>query len=265
MTTIPDGKGTGCLPRETNFGCGAFAPYGSDGTPPLFSKQQLRAMIPTHGNLLLEYHYRTIDQKSQSSCCGCAGVGALQLVDHIEDGGEPYLSQAVPYSFRSVNAEGVLIDRKRDDGMNIEECLQVLQLVGTCEINAVDPYDWNGRDGWPSDWKDSAARYRVAEAWDCEDTEAVMSALVFGYPVVFGTNNHAVIAIGYDEDGLIILNSWGADWGDNGIGRWPSHQIPHYGAWALRCTTADDAGPNEFTVSGGNESIRRRRRRFGRR
>jgi C1A family cysteine protease len=29
--------------------------------------------------------------------------------------------------------------------------------------------------------------------------------------------NHAVLAVGYDEDSLIIKNSWGTDWGLDGF------------------------------------------------
>lgn len=37
---------------------------------------------------------------------------------------------------------------------------------------------------------------------------------------------HAFAIVGYDEKGFWVLNSWGADWGENGIAHWT------YGDWA---------------------------------
>lgn len=66
-------------------------------------------------------------------------------------------------------------------------------------------------------------------------------AICGGYPIVFGADvdrqfvdcddytpqriadapvgGHAMVMIGYDPDGAIIVNSWGIDWGMGGIGR----------------------------------------------
>jgi hypothetical protein len=70
--------------------------------------------------------------------------------------------------------------------------------------------------------------------------DAVRHALALRYPVIFGANvdqafldcrdwmpqrlsgrplgGHAMVAIGYEEDGIVVLNSWGHDWGMGGIG-----------------------------------------------
>jgi hypothetical protein len=256
MTNIPRGYFGGCLKRETRFGEGLFAAYGTDGTPPLFSRRQLEAMIPVNGSLVLRFQDHTINQRSQNSCCGCAGVGALMICENMEGDGGEILSQATPYAFEGVDANGRLVPRRRDDGMMIEQCLRVLQMAGACNIQTIGQYDWVGyqrKNGWPEDWADLAALHRVAEAWDCADEQAVMSAVACGYPVVYGSNGHAVVAVGFDKKGVIILNSWGSGWGDDGIGRWPTREIPSYGAWALRCTTADDAPSNNV-----DEGARRR-------
>ncbi len=266
MTLIPDGYPTGCLPRTTLVGEGEFALYGSDGTPPMLSNRQLDELIPTNGSLLLDYHKHTISQNPQSSCCACAGVGAVKLCEDTEGDGddEEMHSQASVYRFTGVNSQGDLIQRTRDNGMNIEQCLRVLQISGCCGVDTIDQYDWRGKN-WPDDWKEKAALHRVAEAWDCADEQAVRSAIAFGYPIVFGSDGHAIIGIGYDKKGVIILNSWGKKWGDNGIGRWPTRGIPQYGAWALRATTADDAPRVDVKINEGTGPNHERRRRFRRR
>jgi hypothetical protein len=266
MSEIPAGKYTGCLERTTRVGEGEFALYGSDGTPPMLSKRQLDTLIRTNGALLLPHHKYTIDQARQSSCCGSAGVGALMIVESFEEDSDVVLAQASPYAFDGVDRDGNLIPRRSDNGMNIESCLRVLQVAGACSVKDVDQYDWR-REDWPDDWREKAAKHRIAEAWDCPDEQAMLSAIAHGFPVVYGTNGHAVIGIGYDSKGVIILNSWGYGWGDNGIGRWPTHQLSSYGAWALRCTVADDAPRTDTAVDenqsndGGYQRRRRRRRR----
>ena len=185
------------------------------------------------------------------------------LCENIEGDDSEILSEATPYAFDGIDGNGNLIPRRSDNGMNIEDCLKLLQVVGACSRKVIGEYDWEGyrRGRWPEDWPESAALHRIAEAWDCADEQAVMSAVALGHPVVYGSDGHAVIAIGFDKDGIIILNSWGSSWGKNGIGRWPSNEIPSYGAWALRCTTADDAPRTDV----GTQQIRRRkRRRWGR-
>jgi C1A family cysteine protease len=46
---------------------------------------------------------------------------------------------------------------------------------------------------------------------------------------------HAVLVVGYEADALIIRNSWGGDWGENGYGYLPDAYVDAYGAaaWAF--------------------------------
>ncbi|MCL2781970.1 MAG: hypothetical protein FWD74_10900, partial [Actinomycetia bacterium] len=43
----------------------------------------------------------------------------------------------------------------------------------------------------------------------------------------FYWGNHAVLALAYDANGLIIENSWGTDWGDNGYARLSWNVVQH--------------------------------------
>ncbi|MGH2559482.1 MAG: C1 family peptidase [Thermomicrobiales bacterium] len=46
---------------------------------------------------------------------------------------------------------------------------------------------------------------------------------------------HAILVVGYQNDALIIRNSWGADWGDRGYGYLPASYVSAYGvsAWVF--------------------------------
>jgi hypothetical protein len=74
---------------------------------------------------------------------------------------------------------------------------------------------------------------------------------------------HAFAIVGYDADGFWILNSWGAEWGANGIAHW------HYADWAstvmdawvlqlgVRSPTAFGAVPNA-TISSSAKGLQSR-------
>ncbi|NQT38787.1 MAG: hypothetical protein HQ581_14930 [Planctomycetes bacterium] len=223
----------GCLPRTaTACGDGTYRVFG-DGTPPVLDPKDW----PEHAKSMEEHVPHVIDQGSQGSCCGCAGVGAMMLARSVSGQDTVVLSQASLYA---------LGNGGRDGGMAIDVCLRHLIDTGANPIDVIDQYDWQGfyrRPRWSDDWRESAKRYRCIEAWDCPDYEAAVSAVLHGFPVVYGTDGHAVVMIGWAEKtGHIDLNSWGRDWGENGIGQWASEravrrQLPGYGAWALRVAT----------------------------
>jgi len=54
-------------------------------------------------------------------------------------------------------------------------------------------------------------------------------------PTPEGVGRHAVLVLGYDPIGLIIQNSWGPNWGNNGFARiaWSAAQSNVYEAWVV--------------------------------
>lgn len=218
----------GCLPRTTKVGDGTFKVYGTDGTPPILSREQ-RENLPDVINPSLVWHI--IYQAQQNSCCGCMGVGLIMLLREILGLVRVILSQA------SLYGQG---NGGRDQGMNIDTCLRLAMEVGACPVSLIDQYNWKGFHNrtWPAEWETVAKRYRILEAWDCTSIEHVISANKLGYPVGYGAKGHAVIRIGRNLD----INSWGDDWGDHGLGQWVDErtlerEIQSYGAWALRLTS----------------------------
>ena len=235
--TIRDVSGyewkAGCLPRTTKVG--EINPKTEEPFFRIFKPEDTPRAPGTSGSAIdpdLVWHI--IDQARQSSCCGCMGVQLLMVVRAIMGLDRVILSQAVPYS---------LGNGGRDAGMAIDTCLKHLLETGTCPIDVIDQYDWDGRNRgtWPTDWREVAASYRALEAEDCISVDDMDAANELGYPVGYGAKRHAVIHIGPGLD----INSYNRSWGNNGIGRWTTRReradgIRQYGAWVLRVATDPD-------------------------
>lgn len=55
---------------------------------------------------------------------------------------------------------------------------------------------------------------------------------VIQVPKIYPKSGHAMLIIGYNEVGFIVQNSWGTDWGNNGIATLPyDYEIKE--AWAV--------------------------------
>lgn len=222
----------GCLPRTTKIG---------DGTFPVFSDDFLidRSDWPNYQNTLRPLAWHIINQGSQGSCCGCASVQAVMICRELAGLDRVALSQAVPYG---------LGNGGRDSGMGIDTGLRMIQKHGTCPVDVVDPMDWRQRN-WPDNWKEIAAKYRGIEAHDCPSFEHMVSAVLRGWPVVYGAKGHAIVLVNQNLD---VANSWG-DWKDNGFGVWATEREikrgrSTYGAWAL-CTAVDPVNDGDVVTA----------------
>lgn len=232
---------TGCLPRVTKVGDGTFKVFGEPGTPPLVPPSEWEKWEKT---LSFRSHvWHQITQSRQNSCCGCAGAGVMMTSREVKRRKRIIFSQASIYGFEDAN----LTPRRRDNGMHIDTCLQILQKVGACSVDYIDQYDWRGygRGTWPEDHLERAAENRILEAWDCPTLEHLISALYRGFIPMYGAKAHAVYRIARRLD----VNPW-PDWKDRGIGEWANDReleegIKHYGAWALRVVTFSAGDRND--------------------
>lgn len=220
----------GCLPRTTEVGDGTFKVFGEPGTAPLVPPTEWEKWKDTS---FRSHVWHIIDQASQNSCCGCGGCGVMMTYRESRDLPRIVFSQASIYGLEYAD----LTPRRYDNGMAIDTCLEILRRIGVCSVDVIDQYDWAGfrRGRWPDDWKEHAKQNRIVEAWDCPTREHVVSAIIRGFPVLYGAKGHAVYRIARGLDG----NSWGRDWGENGIGQWATdreleREIARYGAWAVR-------------------------------
>jgi len=169
------------------------------------------------------------DQGPVGSCASEGGVGGLHIIRNVAGLPEKRLN---PYFVYNDTSGG------RDNGSNILDNLASLRTRG------VAPQDvWPRSKGWraePSaEAKREALKYRIDEFYYIENWEQFGTALLKGFPVVFGYSGHAIVAVELlSTNSLLYLNSWG-DWGDDGHGTLRASSIVWpYGAFAVRTAVA---------------------------
>ncbi len=221
---------TGCLPRPMKVGENPrFKVWGTVEECPTIPRSEWVTCSLKHKI------WEVVNQSSQNTCACASTRGIMQLVREIMGLKRIRLSQGSVYNLTSGG---------RDQGANIMDVLTAMMDVGMAPNSVIDEYDWQGRD-YPANWKAEAAKCRIIEAWDCPSFDELISAVQKSIPVVFGVNwsgggGHAIGCIGYADGKAEILNSWGADWGDNGTGFLSESQcraITSYGAFAIRAIT----------------------------
>ena len=130
-----------------------------------------------------------------------------------------------------------------DPGCMIRNAIKSLAVDG-CISESAWPYEEEYLFRQPPQMAyDLASKYQLLEYSRVNQDEAsVKSALVDGFPIIFGFSvyeniakvkdtllppqgscigGHAVLCIGYDKDYFLIRNSWGEDWGDKGYFKMP--------------------------------------------
>ncbi len=223
--TIPPGKATGCLIRAKPFA--AMAPAFSDVLK-VIPRDQWGDLI---GQVSLKDNVTTIlDQNSTGSCAtesAAQGIMALRAWEH-----QPYVALN-PWSIYAFTSGGV------DRGSNIDTNLDYLARVG-CLPESI----WPRSKGWqrkpPQSLLDEhACDFRIAEWFDIATVDEIGTALLKGFPVVFGWRGHSCLFVELlDRDKALYVNSWGADWGDAGFGILSLSAVNfNYGAFAIRGTT----------------------------
>jgi C1A family cysteine protease len=188
------------------------------------------------------------DQGDLGSCTANAWAAALE---HLEvAGGVPYwdVSRLWIYYQERV-AEGTT---EQDGGAQVRTGAKILAARGYCP-EALWPYDIDRfADRPPRKAYKAAQEHRISEYLRCEDLYACLEQLAQGFPVVFGFSvyesfegpeiartgimsmpqprermlgGHAVCMVGYDDDrgAVLVRNSWGTRWGQDGYFWMPYH------------------------------------------
>ncbi|MBS4189464.1 C1 family peptidase [Bacillus sp. FJAT-49705] len=192
------------------------------------------------------------DQGHLGSCTANAIVSGLREY-LLKQSGRPFvpLSRLFLY-YHEREIEGDIQD---DKGAILRDGMSVLEKIGVCpEVDY--PYSEDFRDTPSSKAENDAGLYRIGQYNRVQDLPRLKSVLAHGLPVVLGflvtksfyyseevrktgivpisgtddviTENgqqagHAVCAVGYNDDKQIVIirNSWGENWGDNGYCYFP--------------------------------------------
>lgn len=181
------------------------------------------------------------DQGPLGSCVGNAVAGAIELLEVKRLAKHTDISRLFIY----YHARAYINEIRNDSGAYIRDGIKAIRKTGAAR-EELWPYVIDKFDDKPSPeaYADAADRkfkayYRVLTL------NAMLNALSYGYPVVFGftvyssfmsdwvartgemsmprrgdreEGGHAVLAVGYDKkkEHIICRNSWGREWGDNG-------------------------------------------------
>jgi C1A family cysteine protease len=181
------------------------------------------------------------DQGPLGSCTGNAIAGAIESLEVRKGTGYTDISRLFIYW----NERAYINETREDNGAYIRDGIKSVHKIGAASEN-IWPYDVSKFAEQPSPlaYADANAR-RFNAYYRVMSLSGMCNALANGYPVVFGftvyasfmsgevartgvmsmptsgdreVGGHAVLAVGYNKKAkhIIVRNSWGADWGDNG-------------------------------------------------
>jgi len=218
---VPPDKRTGCKLRASKPGqwCSLWGEK-MEVIPP----EEWPDLI---GTVELSPHVQVIlDQDGVGSCATESLTGAVMLSRVMR--GEQQV-QLNPWFIYHHTSGGV------DNGSSIDENLRFVTEHGIAPEHV-----WPRSKGWqaaPSDAAYEAADdFRVLEWWDVTTVAEIGSALLKGFPIVFGWSGHSVyfVDLVVPTAGLYV-NSWGAAWNTNGMARLSLASVNFaYGAFAVR-------------------------------
>lgn len=178
--------------------------------------------------------------KNQGSLGSCTGHAVGSYVDYLNPN-EPNTSRLFIY-YNERLLEGTV---KEDAGAQIRSGIKAVAKFGACK-ESLHPYRIKDFDNKPSKRAYADAQQnRIVSYERVKTLKELKASLAEGHPVVFGmmlyesfeTNavaatgkvpmpgkdeaslgGHAVLAVGYDDKTkrVLVRNSWGPNWGDNG-------------------------------------------------
>ncbi|NQT11906.1 MAG: hypothetical protein HQ582_04100 [Planctomycetes bacterium] len=206
----------GLLPRRTRFGALEGVPPFREKMPTL-SEDEIRDLLPKQDGLrqfIPPCHGEKdkqgiLNQKSVGSCAAEALSQAISVLRVSK--GLPWV-ELNPYGLYHFSGGG------DDNGSTLDENIRLAMSIG------VPPADvWSRAMGYatrPSEAAlEAAHHYRPLEVWDAGSTLEMLTGLVSGYGVYYGSDYHAKLYVRAKsmQEGT-YANSWDYTWGDNGYG-----------------------------------------------
>lgn len=193
------------------------------------------------------YEIEPFDQGETSMCCACA-VAMSRYIEELNDSrNKERFSPAYIYANR---ASSVVVDGVYEgEGMYLKDAMKQLTIFGDCKYSSFVSFgSYNDLKSIYNNIKDQvdeeAKPYRVSSYYAVKTDNEIKKAILTTGSVLASfiiTNGwydtgkdgiirpyggieggHAVLIVGWklidDKQYWIILNSWGKEWGDNGLG-----------------------------------------------
>jgi len=228
----PNGKAKGCNPRRSKFGerCPAFA-------------EKFNVIPPGDWPELLKVHHSLrpsvsviLDQGSVGSCATESTTQAV-MVNRATKG--------LPFLLLNPWSIYCFTGGTRNGGSSIDDNLEYARDVGILPESVWPRSKGFSRKPPKSLLDEHASQFRIAEYWDINTTAEIGTALLLGFPVVFGWSGHSCVFTDLlDVATAEYCNSWSADWGDDGFGKLSLRSVNFkYGCFALRTTNEANTDP----------------------
>lgn len=185
----------------------------------------------------LRCHSQTPRQQGARGTCAAFTAAAIkEIQEKLDQGFDEWMSPEFIYYHRA---------NRPAPGMYGRNVFQVLQQIGSVP-ESMYSYKKNDLDAKPpsKDLYSIAAQYRIANFARVTTCDGLKRALLeigpcymllplYSFDTYFWRTGdgesvitgHAVTVVGYNREGFIIRNSWGADWNGNG------HIIFPYNEW----------------------------------
>lgn len=204
------------------------------------------------------------DQGQLGSCTGNAIAGALEY-DRIFDQLPPFTPARLFIYYFERSDEGTI---DSDSGAEIRDGIKVVASIGA-PSEVTWPYDVSQFAVAPSTAAIAEARLHPAVLYGAvpQGKLSIQQCIAAGFPVIFGFSvpasfegntvaetgvllmpspgeeiigGHAVCAVGYDQVGVWVRNSWGVEWGMKGYFHMPWEMLlsPDWCSdfWVIRST-----------------------------
>lgn len=205
-------------------------------------------------------------QGSRGTCVAHAMVAVSEYFNRHEFK-QPGLDLSEEFAFKKI--KGIDVEDYNYDGYGayMRSGAKALMKEGTCLEKTLPYFSKEGEDFWKRvvvtpEMEAEAKLYRAKSyARVASAEQSIKKALVTtNAPLLAGfglyesyrqakTNNgnvpvpkekekyiggHAMAIVGYNKNGLLVKNSWGSGWGDNGYLHWPWEALEHvYSVWSF--------------------------------
>lgn len=182
---------------------------------------------------------RILNQKQEGSCVGNATAQAYMVAQAKIVG----IENIVEISAMSIYKQ---IGTSAQSGAVVSDAWDAIRDVGCLPLDTPENREKFGNHvmpatgfstPWPSDWKQTAARFQGKEAWQINTLPGLLTALVCGHPVVVGREGHSIVYLRPAwRNGQYMVryaNSWNDDWGEQGFGWDTLRQIQQSARYAF--------------------------------
>ena len=200
---------------------------------------------------LLEYLPYSHNQTTLGSCVMQGCCTGSELLDKKIDRNYIALSVLMGYfeARKRLGKEYI----NQDSGAYIRDGIKVLNKIGVCSLE-LWPYEVEKfTQEPPAECYESAKKHKLIEYRRLLNLSDIKAAIFSGSPVVAGftlyesfmddntaatgevqmpeqdesvIGGHCMLIVGYEADYFIVVNSWGAEWGHNGLCYVPYDYLP---------------------------------------